>query len=110
MFSIRQTLEGGRTRTQVESVPNVTVTSGHITNITKGIRQQDGAVTRGTLGASYQLDVVATGAGNSGGPVFDETGRAIGLFTYSSSRGLERVTHAVPISLGRNLLNPRNVN
>jgi len=108
--SRKVTTEAGRMREIVEDVPDITAVPGHITNIGRGARQQDGAITQGTLGDAYQLDATATGAGNSGGPVFDEAGRVIAIFTYQVTRGSERVTFAIPISHGRNLLNPRRVN
>jgi S1-C subfamily serine protease len=51
------------------------------------------------------MSVNSTGAGNSGGPVFNAKGQVIGLYTYSSL-GRE-VSFAVPIVHGRELLNPQ---
>jgi S1-C subfamily serine protease len=63
---------------------------------------------RGTLGDAFQLSINSTGAGNSGGPVFNSSGKAIGLFTYGSCNiGDACVSHAVPIKHGRFLLTPQ---
>jgi S1-C subfamily serine protease len=56
------------------------------------------------------MSINSTGAGNSGGPVFNEKGQVIGLFTYGASRqGDASVTFAVPIRHGRQLLNPQRL-
>ncbi|WP_300454896.1 FHA domain-containing protein [Accumulibacter sp.] len=49
---------------------------------------------------SYQLTANATGAGNSGGPVFDDRGRVIGIF-YA---GNQAITFAVPIKFATELM------
>ena len=52
----------------------------------------------------YQLSTSATGSGNSGGPVFDSEGRAIGIFTYGmNTPGDAAVTYAIPIRYGMEL-------
>ncbi|MEM1118521.1 MAG: S1C family serine protease, partial [Bacteroidota bacterium] len=55
---------------------------------------------------AYQLSTSATGAGNSGGPVFDNRGRVIALFTYGTgtNRGDAAVTYAIPIRYGMELM------
>jgi S1-C subfamily serine protease len=60
------------------------------------------------MGDTYQMSINSTGAGNSGGPVFNTNGKVIGLFTYGRSfAGDATVTYAVPIRHGRALLNPQ---
>ena len=70
---------------------------------------QTGSTTlRGTLGDAFQLSINSTGGGNSGGPVFNSSGKVIGLFTYGSCiQGDACVTQAVPIKHGRFLLSPQ---
>ncbi|MEI9985132.1 MAG: trypsin-like peptidase domain-containing protein [Aliidongia sp.] len=104
------THEVGREQEHQELIPEPTVTDGLIAKIGTGAKQQGGVMTTGTMGDVYQLTVLATGAGNSGGPVFNAAGRVIGLFTYAKTRGAERVTFAVPIHYGRDLLAPQRVN
>jgi len=96
--------EAGSPREITQIIPQPTVTDGIIAN--KGLSGQEATQgqTISTMGDSYQLTVTATGHGNSGGPVVDMMGKAIGLFTYARSRGDERVTFAVPIKYGRKLL------
>jgi serine protease Do len=104
------THEVGREQEHVELIPEPTVTDGLIAKLGSGSQKENGVTTTSTMGDVYQLTVLATGAGNSGGPVFDATGKVIGLFTYAKTRGAERVTFAVPIRYGRDLLNPQKVN
>ncbi len=58
------------------------------------------------FGDSYQLNINATGAGNSGGPMFDENGKVIGIYYAGggdANRGIN--SFAVPIKYGLELLN-----
>ena len=55
------------------------------------------------LGDVYQLTINSTGAGNSGGPVFDDHGRVIGIF-FAGLRGDAAITFAVPIRYGKELM------
>ncbi len=57
-------------------------------------------------GDTYQLNVSESGAGNSGGPVFDKKGRVIGIYTYRfSAPGMGALSFAVPIKYANELLN-----
>lgn len=98
------TTEAGITREVIESIPQPTVTDGVIANLGLSGQPVTQGETVGTVGDAYQLSVTATGSGNSGGPVLNEFGEVVGLFTYSLSRGGERVTFAVPVKYGRKLM------
>jgi serine protease Do len=103
------TTEGGQQRMRSEEVPEPTVTDGIISKL--GIEtQQQGATQIGNrLGDAFQLTVVATGAGNSGGPVFNSLGKVVGIFTYARTdrRDQTRVSFAIPIKHGVDLLQPQ---
>jgi S1-C subfamily serine protease len=53
------------------------------------------------MGEIYQL-TVPSGAGNSGGPVFDQQGKVVGIFTAGAPTR-ETTTFAVPIKFGIDL-------
>jgi S1-C subfamily serine protease len=93
---------------RIEVVPEPTVTEGIISLKGAGVKQEGELAVSGSRGDTYQMSINSTGAGNSGGPVFNSKGQVIGLFTYSSV-GRE-VTFAVPIRHGRALLNPQRTN
>lgn len=95
--------------TQVVTVPDPTVTDGSVGKVIRGTTntsKESGVVGYySTFGDYYQLTVNATGAGNSGGPVFDKEGNVIGIFTASTSRAdATRITFAVPIHYGLELM------
>jgi serine protease Do len=88
-------------------IPDPTLSVGNIGRVIRG----QAAATEGTFstfGDVYQLTVNSTGPGNSGGPVFDDQGRVIGIFT-SGTRGDVMITFAVPIRYGIELMGTQRV-
>jgi S1-C subfamily serine protease len=92
---------------ETKVIPDPTLSVG---NIGRVIRAQAGMSegTYSTFGDVYQLTVNSTGPGNSGGPVFDDKGRVIGIFT-SGTRGDVMITFAVPIRYGMELMGTQRV-
>jgi S1-C subfamily serine protease/pSer/pThr/pTyr-binding forkhead associated (FHA) protein len=90
---------------RIEEVPEPTVNEGIISLKGAGLKHQGSGEVEGTRGDTYQMSVNSTGPGNSGGPVFNAKGQVIGLYTYGS--GDRRVSFAVPIAHGRELLSPQ---
>jgi S1-C subfamily serine protease len=96
------------TERRVSVIPDPTVTPGTIGRIIRGQMN----ATQGTVfdyssgfGDTLQLTINETGAGNSGGPVFDDKGRVIAIYTYGRSdmQGTT-VSFAVPIKYGLELM------
>jgi S1-C subfamily serine protease len=81
-------------------IPIPTLSQGNIGRLIKGSSQSSARNIYSTFGDSYQLTVNSTGAGNSGGPLFDDYGRVIGIF--NAMNGM--MTFAVPIKYGLELM------
>ena len=99
-------------RTQVLSVPDPTITDGTIGKIIRGSNPTNAEVGNyySTIGDYYQLTASETGAGNSGGPVFNKDGEVIGIFAASTtSYEGARITFAIPIKYGLDLMNSQRV-
>lgn len=96
----------------VKVVPDPTITDGTIGKIIRGSNLSNNAELSGyysPMGEYYQLTASQTGAGNSGGPVFDKDGKVIAIFAASiTSQEGARITFAIPIKYGLDLmhLNP----
>ena len=93
---------------RVQSVPDPTVTPGTIGRVLRAGGQGAGPSKENiysAFGDVYQLTVNATGGGNSGGPMFDDRGRVIGIYTSGRSMpGDAAVSFAVPIRYGLELM------
>lgn len=99
-------------RTQILSVPDPTITDGTIGKIIRGSNPTNEEVGGyySSMGEYYQLTASETGAGNSGGPVFNKDGEVIGIFSASlTSYEGARVTFAIPIKYGLDLMNSQQV-
>lgn len=95
---------------QIVKVPDATVTPGYIGKLIRGQAAGKAAAYYSEFGDYYQLTANATGAGNSGGPVFDKNGNTIGIFSASTNSGdATRITFAIPIKYGLELMGRRQV-
>lgn len=96
---------------QVTTIPTPTVTPGSIGRIIPGSSSLSAKnVTYSTFGDSYQLTINATGAGNSGGPLFDDKGRVIGIYYAGASDAAgTQISFAVPIKYGLELMGRKKV-
>ena len=85
---------------QIVKVPVPTLSQGNIGRLIKGSSQIASGNYFSSFGDSYQLTINSTGPGNSGGPLFDDQGRVIGIF----NAGNTVITFAVPIKYGMELM------
>lgn len=89
---------------QYKIIPDPSVTP---TNVSRVIRGQEGDSKKdqqiSIFGDVIQLSTASTGPGNSGGPVFDDHGRVIGIFFAGLRQGIA-VTYAIPIRFGKEFL------
>ncbi|MFN6962999.1 MAG: trypsin-like peptidase domain-containing protein [Pyrinomonadaceae bacterium] len=88
--------------TQLKVIPDPTVTTTNIGNIIRDNDKQGDGRRVSTMGDVIQLATGSTGAGNSGGPVFDTQGRVIGIFFAGDKANA--ITYAVPIRYGKEFL------
>ena len=88
------------------TIPNPTVTNGNIGRVLRNGANNNGEEgIYSEIGDYYQLQINTTGGGNSGGPVFDDQGKVIAIFTLGMRpRGGASVTGAVPIRYGMELM------
>jgi hypothetical protein len=92
------------TRAHLSPIADPTLTTGPISKVLpagNAIRGTDGYISAGEL---FQLGINTTGAGNSGGPVFDSKGRVIAVFYAGAQLGGASVTFAIPIKFGEELI------
>ncbi|WP_457798006.1 trypsin-like peptidase domain-containing protein [Methylocystis sp. S23] len=101
---IRNTEEAGRIRTVTDVLTEATVTEGIVSKLATGVKATEGGTFASDIGDAIQLGINTTGSGNSGGPVFNASGKVIGLFTYGRQRDGAAISMAVPIKYGRELL------
>lgn len=102
-FVVRKSNDPFNPNNHFNSVPTPTVTPGSIGRIVPA--SSDKNLSYSSFGDSYQLTINATGAGNSGGPMFDDEGNVIGIFYASmSDGGGTQITFAVPIKYGLELM------
>lgn len=96
-------------RNQVTTVPTTTVTTGNIGRVIPA--SSDKNLTYSSFGDAYQLTINATGAGNSGGPMFDDKGNVIGIFFAGKADAQgTKISFAVPIKYGLELMGITKVN
>ncbi|MFM9904689.1 MAG: trypsin-like peptidase domain-containing protein [Pyrinomonadaceae bacterium] len=88
--------------TQLKVIPDPTVTNTNIGNIIRDSDEKNADKRVSTMGDVIQLATGSTGAGNSGGPVFDSQGRVIGIFFAGDKANA--ITYAVPIRYGKEFL------
>lgn len=90
-----------------KQVPDPTVSQGLIGRIIRGEAPAGGEGVYdywSEMGDVYQLEVQGAGPGSSGSPVYDGQGRVIGLYTYGKSTIHTRLSFAVPIRYGMELM------
>lgn len=93
-------------------IPEPTVTRGNVQKIIKGEAETMGSSAvkyYSPFGDVFQLAINTTGPGNSGGPVFNDKGQVVGIFTYRMGSGSTSVSLAVPIKFGIDLMGSQRV-
>ncbi len=110
-FVARRSNDPFNTNVQYTTIPTPTVTPGNIGRIIPGSSALSAKnITYSTFGDSYQLTINATGPGNSGGPLFDDEGRVIGIYYAGKSDAAGTlISFAVPIKYGLEIMGRKKV-
>lgn len=101
------TIQGGNGEQVKEIIPEPTMSEGIVQRLGTHLHQKGEATIYGTVDDAIQLSINSTGEGNSGGPVFNDKGHVVGIFTYHNTYNGVRVSFAVPITDGVGLLQPQ---
>lgn len=93
---------------ELRTIPELTVTNGNVGKVMNSSAKTESTSIGefySSMGDVYQLTVNATGSGNSGGPIFNDLGQVIGLFTYGrSDQAGVQISFGVPIKYGLELM------
>jgi pSer/pThr/pTyr-binding forkhead associated (FHA) protein len=107
-YVVRKSNDPFNRKNQITTIPTPTVTTGNIGRIIPASSDKTNIFSG--FGDSYQLTINATGAGNSGGPMFDDEGNVIGIYYAgkSDARGTQ-ISFSIPIKYGMELMGVKKV-
>ncbi len=98
------------TNPNITSVPVPTVSTGNVGRMVRGSEKNSKIDDyRSTFGDYYQLTINSTGGGNSGGPMFDEKSRVVGVYSAGKWEPGTSISFAVPIKYVMELMGRQEV-
>lgn len=98
------------TNPNITTVPVPTVSTGNVGRLVRGTEKNDKIDGyQSTFGDYYQLTINSTGGGNSGGPMFDDKGNVIGIFSAGKWEPGTAISFAVPIKYVMELMGRQQV-
>lgn len=98
------------TNPNITSVPVPTISNGNVGRMVRGTEKNNKIDDyMSTFGDYYQLTINSTGGGNSGGPMFDDQGRVIGIFSAGKWEPGAAISFAVPIKYAMELMGRQEV-
>ena len=98
------------TNANITTVPVPTISTGNVGRMVRGSEKNDRIDDyRSTFGDYYQLTINSTGGGNSGGPMFDDKARVVGVYSAGSWEGGTAISFAVPIKYVMELMGRQEV-
>jgi S1-C subfamily serine protease len=91
-------------QSQAKVIPDPSLTTGNIGRLLRTQKSgQGGDEVQSDMGDVYQV-TANPGGGNSGGPVFDDHGRVVGIYFAGAQASGGQVSFAVPIRYGLELM------
>ncbi len=98
------------TNANITSVPVPTVSTGNVGRLVRGSEKNSKIDDyKSMFGDYYQLTINSTGGGNSGGPMFDEKGRVVGVYSAGKWEPGTSISFAVPIKYVMELMGRQQV-
>lgn len=98
------------TNANITSVPVPTVSTGNVGRMVRGSEKNSKIDDyKSTFGDYYQLTINSTGGGNSGGPMFDDKGRVVGVYSAGKWEPGTAISFAVPIKYVMELMGRQEV-
>ena len=98
------------TNANITSVPVPTVSTGNVGRMVRGSEKNSKIDDyKSTFGDYYQLTINSTGGGNSGGPMFDDHGRVVGVYSAGKWEPGTAISFAVPIKYVMELMGRQEV-
>lgn len=98
------------TNPNITSVPVPTVSNGNVGRMVRGSEKNNKIDEyKSSFGDYYQLTINSTGGGNSGGPMFDDKGRVVGVFSAGKWEPGASISFAVPIKYVMELMGRQQV-
>ena len=98
------------TNPNITSVPVPTVSTGNVGRMVRGSEKNSKIDDyKSTFGDYYQLTINSTGGGNSGGPMFDDKGHVVGVFSAGKWEPGTAISFAVPIKYVMELMGRQEV-
>lgn len=98
------------TNPNITSVPVPTISNGNVGRMVRGAEKNSKIDDyMSTFGDYYQLTINSTGGGNSGGPMFDDKGRVVGVFSAGKWEPGAAISFAVPVKYVMELMGRQEV-
>ncbi len=98
------------TNPNVTSVPVPTVSTGNVGRMVRGSEKNSKIDDyQSSFGDYFQLTINSAGSGNSGGPMFDDKGRVVGVFSVGKWEPGTAISFAVPIKYVMELMGRQEV-
>jgi S1-C subfamily serine protease len=98
------------TNPNITTVPVPTISNGNVGRMVRGTEKNSKIDDyMSTFGDYYQLTINSTGGGNSGGPMFDDKGRVVGVFSAGKWEPGAAISFAVPVKYVMELMGRQEV-